>query len=71
MLTWNVIDGFNGTPVRTSPQDAKKASRDNKFRLAFECRGDWIRTSDLLNPIQEAWRVKSWKNAAISRLSDF
>jgi hypothetical protein len=23
------------------------------LRLAFRCRGDWIRTSDLLNPIQE------------------
>jgi integrase len=29
------------------------------------CRGDWIRTSDLLNPIQEAWRANCPENAAL------
>src|SRR5215470_14055381 len=36
-----------------------------------ECRGDWIRTSDLLNPIQEVWRVNSSENMSLSRLAAF
>ena len=35
------------------------------------CRGDWIRTSDLLNPIQEVWRVNSSENTALSCLAAF
>src|SRR5262249_62296447 len=31
----------------------KKARRNLLSRRALQCRGDWIRTSDLLNPIQE------------------
>src|SRR5262249_27049622 len=38
----------------------KKASRNLSFRLALRCRDDWIRTSDLLNPIL-------WAEAATSR----
>ena len=66
------ISARNSAPgVGTSPQGAKKASRKLFSRLALQCRGDWIRTSDLLNPIQEAWRAKCRKNAALSRLSTF
>ena len=36
-----------------------------------ECRGDWIRTSDLLNPIQEVRRVNSSENTSLSRLAAF
>jgi hypothetical protein len=36
-----------------------------------ECRGDWIRTSDLLNPIQGEWRVNSSENTSLSRLAAF
>src|SRR6516164_4348861 len=31
----------------------EKARRNSLLRRALRCRGDWIRTSDLLNPIQE------------------
>ena len=34
-------------------------------------RGDWIRTSDLLNPIQEVWRVNIAENTSLSRLAAF
>jgi hypothetical protein len=47
------ISARNSAPgVGTSPQDAKKARRNLLSRRALRCRGDWIRTSDLLNPIQ-------------------
>jgi hypothetical protein len=39
--------------------------------LGNVCRGDWIRTSDLLNPIQEAWSVNSSENTSLSRLAAF
>jgi hypothetical protein len=38
----------------------KKACRKLLLRQALRCRGDWIRTSDLLNPIL-------WAEAAASR----
>ena len=48
------ISDRNSAPgVGTGPQGAKKASRNLLSRLALQCRGDWIRTSDLLNPIQK------------------
>src|SRR5690349_16515764 len=34
-------------------------------------RGDWIRTSDLLNPIEEAWRANSSENTSLSQLAAF
>src|SRR6516165_4438448 len=36
-----------------------------------ECRGDWIRTSDLLNPIQGVSRVKCSENTALSLCCGF
>jgi hypothetical protein len=49
------VSARNSAPgVGTSPQDTKKARRNFLLRRALQCRGDWIRTSDLLNPIQEA-----------------
>ena len=66
------ISARNSAPgVGTSPQDAKKASRNLLSRLALQCRGDWIRTSDLLNPIQEVRRVNSAENTFLSRLTAF
>ena len=66
------ISDRNSAPgVGTSPQDAKKASRNLLSRLALQCRGDWIRTSDLLNPIQEVRRVNSSENTFLSRLAAF
>jgi hypothetical protein len=38
---------------------------------SLKCRGDWIRTSDLLNPIQEVRRVNSAENTFLSRLTAF
>ena len=35
------------------------------------CRGDWIRTSDLLNPIQEVQRVNIAENTFLSWLTAF
>jgi integrase len=35
------------------------------------CRGDWIRTSDLLNPIQEVRRANIAENTSLSRLAAF
>ena len=41
--------------IATAAKVAKrKARRNSLLCLAFRCRGDWIRTSDLLNPIQHA-----------------
>ena len=31
----------------------RKGRRNSRLRQPLQCRGDWIRTSDLLNPIQE------------------
>ena len=54
------ISARNSAPgVGTSPQDVKKASRNLLSRLALQCRGDWIRTSDLLNPIRGGESKKS------------
>jgi hypothetical protein len=39
--------------------------------VSEKSRDDWIRTSDLLNLIQEARRAKCRENAALSRLRAF
>ena len=66
------ISARNSAPgVGMSPKMEKKASRDWLLRLALQCRGDWIRTSDLLNPIQEVRRVNSSENTFLSRLAAF
>ena len=31
----------------------RKGRRNSRLRQPLQCRGDWIRTSDLLNPIQQ------------------
>jgi hypothetical protein len=63
------ISARNSAPgVGTSPQDAKKVSRNLLSRLALQCRGDWIRTSDLLNPIQQ---VAGRKIARASRFTAY
>jgi hypothetical protein len=59
------MSACNSAPgVGTSPQDGKKASRNLLSRLALQCRGDWIRTSDLLNPIQEPTQPNSLPHKA-------
>jgi hypothetical protein len=40
-------------------------------RLALRCRGDWIRTSDLLNPIQAVTTSKTAEKTSISALTSF
>jgi hypothetical protein len=37
--------------LRLVSSDKKKARQKLRFWRAWQCRGDWIRTSDLLNPI--------------------
>jgi hypothetical protein len=59
------ISALNSARGRNRLVDRKKASRNCLSRLALQCRGDWIRTSDLLNPIQEAWRANCLENAAL------
>src|SRR5262245_25535078 len=45
----------------------KEATRQNlKSWRVLQCRGDWIRTSDLLNPIQGVSRVNCSENTALS-----
>jgi hypothetical protein len=39
--------------------------------LQENSRGDWIRTSDLLNPIQEVLRVNIAENTSLSWLTAF
>jgi hypothetical protein len=52
-------------------QKEKKDRRNSLSQRALQCWGDWIRTSDLLNPIQEAWRVNRSENTSLSRLAAF
>jgi hypothetical protein len=51
---------------------AKKPTASNDDGLAQKLsRGDWIRTSDLLNPIQEVRRVNIAENTSLSWLTAF
>jgi integrase len=52
------------SPVAVSGDVVKGKGRLSTGDNRPSYRGDWIRTSDLLNPIQEAWRAKCSKNAA-------
>jgi hypothetical protein len=48
--------------VKGFTDQLQKARRNFLLRRALRCRGDWIRTSDLLNPIQEATHPNSVSN---------
>jgi hypothetical protein len=50
--------------------DTKKDSLTSAVSESLS-RGDWIRTSDLLNPIQGVWRGNLSENASLSRLRAF
>jgi hypothetical protein len=54
--------------VGTGCRTGKKASRNCLLRLALRCRGDWIRTSDLLNPI---FRVRGASSRRMSQMQAF
>jgi hypothetical protein len=62
------ISARNSAPgVGTGSKMGKKASRNWLLRLALQRRGDWIRTSDLLNPIQCCeWEGQLLRDAAAS-----
>jgi hypothetical protein len=50
-------------------QPKKEARHNFLLRQALRCRGDWIRTSDLLNPIQQVLAPKDAKTGRISTYS--
>src|SRR5262249_26380295 len=52
------LDGVTLVPTMRKPFDVLAEGL-----LLKNSRGDWIRTSDLLNPIQEVWRVNSSENS--------
>src|SRR5262245_59183062 len=65
----SIADALGTLAVRGSPGKRKGSLTTPVSEPS--CRGDWIRTSDLLNPIQGVWRAKLSENASLSRLRAF
>jgi integrase len=70
-LAGNPASGDAASTLAVSGSPDKGKGRLSTGDNRPSCRGERIRTSDLLNPIQEAGRANCLENAALSRLAAF
>jgi hypothetical protein len=62
------LEALSLPSARQADFSIKKPRRNLLLQRGLQCRGDWIRTSDLLNPI---FRVKSASSRRISQMQAF